>query len=993
MRKPLNVDIFNLGFSFLAYYIVIFSILPIAFALGLTTEFTNLPARGINFLSKESLTYLVTGFFAFLVGYSAMGGQLTLNSLADFLNNPWDPGRSLWVLALVFVSGFAIKCPRILSTLAEANSEVSTTLLSFLSLNPLHFIALAIAFSQYFFLLRNRDKQAKLWRIIAWLLFIFEFLGQVKFGAGRMSILTPVVIYLITRHYLYRRCAGRIILIGLGVFLLIFPLKLYMKDKSNLDENYFTIQQGHSSIETLTSDLAKTATLMIDSSVGRLGQSHIFTAVVNRTEQFLYGQGLLDFFHAFTISSFFNQPSHFINDGNDFGKAIGLLRTHDNVTGVGPTQIGDLYLNFGFSGVIFGMLLMGILYRYLFKSLVVSNSISGIMCYSILWVQIIHGFEDWLSLTFVRHIKVFFVLIVLHILLTTNFTVSAGNRTFVERLITIAKRLWSMGAKPVFISFVSLVLLSTPLAKSMTLSHATKDTRHEVLPTTGVYQTLMRDLEKCEKSNIPFFRQSLPHGHFSFAIMTEQKIRPTIYHRYLLGLVKLEEGHAHEAKTSFLLAANQRHVTAMYNLGMMYEQGYGVAKDDLKAMQWYHKAENHGYVPAIRSLGRLYMKGGSTKKQMKVALKLFSRAASQGDVPSQMWLGYMYQTGSATPQDLTKAVELYRQAVSKDNGQAMVYLAQLYESGYKGSSDTDTILSLYQRAAYLGNVEAMHRLSVLYQSGLIIPKSEGMSLHWKIKADQAAITHVSSEFMKQYYSELTKWAREHVKLNNAVAMRALGILYTEGLSVPKDLSQALEWFAKAGRLHDIPSLRNLGMMYERGLGVEADMHKARTWYQAAASKGDAVASKNIGQLYEREQMANPMNLIQAYNWYNKAANAGNNIAMCKLGKMHYRGESTPHSYEIASQWFKRSAEEGNAAAMNNLGLMHEQGRGVRINYDTAVHWYERSAQNGNFAGMRNLALMYEKGQSLEQDYDQAIHWYRKASRGFDSIARTKLSKL
>ncbi len=895
-------------------------------------------------------------------------------------------------MSVVFVAGFTIKLPRIISNSSELNADVNTILLSFLSLNPLHFIALAIAFSQYFSLLHNHDERANSWRLIAWALFLFEFLGQVEFGAGRMSIVTPVLIYLITRHYLYRRCAGRIILIGFGTLLLIFPIKLYMKDKDNLDDNYFTTQQKPSSIETLTSDLATTATLIIDSSIGRLGQSHIFTAVVDRTERFLYGQGFLDFFKAFNLSSFLGQPSRFINDGNDFGKAIGMLRTHDSVTGVGPTQVGDMYLNFGISGIIFGMILLGILYRCVFENFVAANSISGIMFYSILWVQIIHGFEDWISLTYVRHIKVLFVLIGVHILLTTDLNVPDGHQSLSSRLIDIAKRFWSVGAKPAIIAFVSLILVSTTLANSIPLTRYMQDDSHKLLPTRGIYQVLMRDLEKCEPEDIPFFRESLPHDYFFHAIMNEQKVRPTTHHAYLLGLIKLREEQDGEARTWFLLAAHQGHVVAMYNLGLMYEQGYGVPKNNVEAIKWYRKAENQDYLPATGTLGRLYLKSADAKDQKERAFTLLTRAASQGDAPSQASLGYMYQEGIITSPDLTKAVELFRLAVSKNNSRAMVYLAQLYESGFGGSSNTDAVLSLYQQAAQLGNPVAMRKLSNLYQSGGIIPKSEGISLHWKIKADQAEKKSARVEFIKQYYSEMANWARSHETLKDAVAMRTLGILYAEGLSVPKDLSQAREWFIKAGRLHDIPSWRNLGMMYERGLGVEADKSKARKWYKTAASEGDAIASQNIGQLHERERMSDPHSLTQAYRWYSQAANAGNSVAMCKLGKMHYHGESLSRSFDLASQWFKRSADEGNAAAMNNLGFMYELGRGVKANDNTAFLWYERSAHNGNFAGMRNLALMYEKGRGIERNYDQAIQWYRKASRGFDSIARTKLSK-
>lgn len=993
MRKLLNLDIFNLGFSFTLYYVVIFSILPIALAVGLTTEFTNLEARGINVLNKKSFTYLLAGLLAFLLGYYSLRKGLRHRSLSDFLDKPWNPSRSLWVTFGVLITGFAIKCPRIISDLAEPNSDISITLSSFLSLNPFHFIALAIAFSQYFFLLRNHDDQANLWGRIAWPLFVFEFLGQVKFGAGRMSILTPILIYLLTRHYLYRRCTGRIIVIGLAILLLVFPIKLYMKDKVNLDQNYFTEHQEQSFIQTLSSDLVATSSLVIDSSIGRLGQSHIFTAIVDHAEQLLYGQGFLDFFRAFNITTLLGHQPRFLNDGNDFGKAIGILRTNDVITGIGPTQIGDMYLNFGLLGVVIGMLLLGVLYRYLFENLVVTGSISGIMLYSILWIQIIHGFEDWVSLTYIRHIKILFVLFLIHSILTTDLQLSNGYRFISSRLTTLAKRLWSGGSNLVCLSFITLVLVSTTLSISIPSTKFWSNTNLEKLAIAGVYQELLRDLDKCEQQDGPFFRDSLPRDHFSYSIREAQATQHTAQNAYLMGLVDFEKGNDEGAKAWFRMAARKEHPIASYNLGLMYEHGYGVTKNINTAMNWYRKAEQQNFLPAITSLGRLYLNNLNIQNASDQAFQYFSRAANQGDAQAQTSLGSMYHSGISTHQDFKKALGLFRKAAAQGNSQAMVQLAQFYESRTDISPDSQMALSLYQHAAHLGDVSAMRKLSDLYESGLIIPKSEEIAQQWKMRSHLAETIGKRSELIKQYYSEMTKWARVNTKLEDAAAMRTLGVLYAEGLAVPKDLNQAFEWFNKASRLNDVPSMRNLGIMYERGFGVTENTTEAKKWYMAAASEGDSIASKNIGNLYELGRQHDPINLTRAYNWYSNAANLGNSTAMCKLGRMYYRAESVPRSFAIAAQWFKDSAGKGNATAMNNLGLLYELGRGVDVNYGSAFQWYERSAHNGIFAAMRNLALMYEKGRGVERNYDQAIQWYQKAGRGGDSIAQTKLSKL
>ena len=52
-------------------------------------------------------------------------------------------------------------------------------------------------------------------------------------------------------------------------------------------------------------------------------------------------------------------------------------------------------------------------------------------------------------------------------------------------------------------------------------------------------------------------------------------------------------------------AAEQGNATAQYNIGVCYDNGYGVTKDYAEAVKWYRKAAAQGYDSAKDRLKKL----------------------------------------------------------------------------------------------------------------------------------------------------------------------------------------------------------------------------------------------------------------------------------------------------------------------------------------------------------------------------------------------------
>jgi len=74
-----------------------------------------------------------------------------------------------------------------------------------------------------------------------------------------------------------------------------------------------------------------------------------------------------------------------------------------------------------------------------------------------------------------------------------------------------------------------------------------------------------------------------------------------------LGMMYLK-GNKDEIQTVVWnrIAAEQGYPDAQYNLGVMYENGQGIAKDEAQAVAWYRKAAEQGFAPAQFNLGVMY---------------------------------------------------------------------------------------------------------------------------------------------------------------------------------------------------------------------------------------------------------------------------------------------------------------------------------------------------------------------------------------------------
>ena len=94
---------------------------------------------------------------------------------------------------------------------------------------------------------------------------------------------------------------------------------------------------------------------------------------------------------------------------------------------------------------------------------------------------------------------------------------------------------------------------------------------------------------------------------------------------------------------------------AQYNLGVMYDEGEGTARDYAEAVKWYRKSAEQGHAPAQHNLGVMYREGEGITEDDAEAVKWIRKAAEQGNARAQNNLGVMYASGEGVAQDYVLA--------------------------------------------------------------------------------------------------------------------------------------------------------------------------------------------------------------------------------------------------------------------------------------------------------------------------------------------------
>jgi TPR repeat protein len=158
------------------------------------------------------------------------------------------------------------------------------------------------------------------------------------------------------------------------------------------------------------------------------------------------------------------------------------------------------------------------------------------------------------------------------------------------------------------------------------------------------------------------------------------------------GIYELNRGEFHAAIEQFRPLVAEGYAPAQYQMALVYQNGYGVPKDGMKALALFELAAEQNDSDAQFELALIYSEGKLVKQDLKKSYELTYKAAKKGLSSAQFNLAVMYANGTGVDQDDFKASRWYKNAANQNHALAQFNLALLYSEGKGVEKSTEMSL-------------------------------------------------------------------------------------------------------------------------------------------------------------------------------------------------------------------------------------------------------------------------------------------------------------
>ena len=427
-------------------------------------------------------------------------------------------------------------------------------------------------------------------------------------------------------------------------------------------------------------------------------------------------------------------------------------------------------------------------------------------------------------------------------------------------------------------------------------------------------------------------------------------------------------------------AAEQQHLGAEYNLGILYLTHPQDAKSYDLAINWLTNAAFKGNSKSQYVLSRILDKGLVDKEGNYVikpnaeqALSMLYLAAARGYAPAEFDLAQILakQQDEALNFDVKQHKQalirsLYKSAAEKGIMQALVPQA-FYDAQQPSQEAQRQAFNVASSLAEKGSNKAALLLGLLYDRGIGVGKDAEKALSWYQKSE----ANLVSEFILGTYSALGSGLPKDINKGMELLKQSANDLFSYANFNLAALEQQAgkEFLPNLIRAYDLGNSHAGIVLADYYLSENNDLEKlvqAQRIYTGLADKGEQKAQLKLAYIFD-QGLNGTQDKAAALHWYTASAIQGNALAQFLLGRLHQIGENGEPDYAQAKEWYQKAAASL-AQAANSLGFIEET---VDDNYKAALKAYEQAAALGDARGMYNLALMYLYGKGMPVDNSKA----------------------
>ncbi len=168
-------------------------------------------------------------------------------------------------------------------------------------------------------------------------------------------------------------------------------------------------------------------------------------------------------------------------------------------------------------------------------------------------------------------------------------------------------------------------------------------------------------------------------------------------------------------------AAEAKQPYALFNLGILYENGIGgVQHDQFKAHELHMEAATREVPPAMYEVALMLERGLGCMQNFSEAAFWYEEGAKRGHLESFNNLGALYKEGHGVPLDENRCFICFKKAADGGLAEGLYNLGLLYDQGIGCEMNNDTALDYCRKAAYAGHEKAKNIIRGLQEGGKIV---------------------------------------------------------------------------------------------------------------------------------------------------------------------------------------------------------------------------------------------------------------------------------